>query len=444
MEQSKYVTYDQFQAVVERFVTGRREEPVLFLENQQMQHNEGNREEISLLAVGAKIELSTRDEEVSIRSDRGEEVTRGDPWDALFRIRREYPGWYVGWLGYDLKNSIEDLKSANEDPVGAPDLWFVQPRLLLRYGHQSGLLTAIYGDLPSEEWLLAEPNRSCESECQVGPLEADLDRETYRDHILRIQEGIREGEYYEVNLSHILRARFNGEPWALYRKMREAGPVPFAAWIDTGELAICCASPERFLKKSGRLVFSQPIKGTAPRSSDPVRDRKLKEELENSEKERAENLMIVDLVRHDLSRTAIPGSVRVSKLFDIQSYATVHQLVSTVEAEVSEGRSAEEVLKCCFPPGSMTGAPKIRVMKEIEEVETYRRGVYSGAIGYLTPEDDFDFNVVIRTAIISGEELSYPVGGAITSDSDPDAEWEETWVKARALSQTGSGEKRES
>ena len=213
--------------------------------------------------------------------------------------------------------------------------------------------------------------------------------------------------------------------------MRERGPVPFASYVFVDGVSICCASPERFLARKGNKVWSQPIKGTISRVlGEDETDRNI---LQQSEKNRAENLMIVDLVRNDLNRIAKKGTVQVKDLFEIQSFETVHQMVSTVECEVEEEMDSIEVIKSCFPMGSMTGAPKISAMLSIEEIEDYKRGIYSGAIGYFTPDQDFDFNVVIRTAIVEANNLIYPVGGAITSDSVPEEEWEETLIKARAL-----------
>jgi para-aminobenzoate synthetase component 1 len=200
------------------------------------------------------------------------------------------------------------------------------------------------------------------------------------------------------------------------------------------EISVCCLSPERFLGRNGKRVFSQPIKGTMQRGNTQEEDAALKEALRSSAKDRAENLMIVDLVRNDLGRIAKKGTVHVHDLFEIQSFGTVHQMISTVEAETEIGNPID-IIQACYPMGSMTGAPKISAMKSIEELENYRRGIYSGAIGYIKPDGDFDFNVVIRTAIIRNEALYYSVGGAVTGDSDPLSEWEETLVKARALTQ---------
>jgi para-aminobenzoate synthetase component 1 len=254
----------------------------------------------------------------------------------------------------------------------------------------------------------------------------------YLNLVKKAQKDIFEGDYYEVNLSHSVEFSFQGDSFSLYKAMRNAGPVPFGGYLTVDDLSICCASPERFLARNGQNVWSQPIKGTIPR--EPGRNStEAIEKLKSSEKERAENLMIVDLVRNDMSRVAEKNTVRVLDLFEIQSFETVHQMVSTVECRVSEEVDSIEVIKACFPMGSMTGAPKIAAMRAIEEYENYQRGVYSGALGYIKPDGDFDLNVIIRTAIIEGNSLVYPVGGAITSDSDPKAEWEETLIKARAI-----------
>jgi len=203
--------------------------------------------------------------------------------------------------------------------------------------------------------------------------------------------------------------------------------------MDLDEQQIVSLSPERFLRTEGGEVETKPIKGTRRRGTTAAEDLALREELAASEKDRAENLMIVDLVRHDLSYVCKPGSIEVSKLFEIQTFGTVHQLISRIEGTISDDQRPVGIVRACFPMGSMTGAPKIRVMKRIEQLEVYRRGIYSGAIGYFTPDGDFDFNVVIRSAIISDDKLIYPVGGAITGDSDPEEEWNETGIKSRVL-----------
>ena len=343
-------------------------------------------------------------------------------WDAFKNFREEQQDWLFGYLGYDLKNELEDLHSHNKELIGAPDLFFMNPGFLLEIDLHNQI-KVLRGELPDELDSVQNSGFSVQPTRQISA-----------DEYIRLVENAKldifEGEYYEINLSHPIEFDFEGDPFALYDAMKAAGPVPFGSYLHIDDIDICCASPERFLARKGDHVRSQPIKGTASRQGESEQTLKL---LQESEKERAENLMIVDLVRNDLSRVAIEGSVLVSGLFEIQSFETVHQMVSTVECRVSEATDSLDVLKACFPMGSMTGAPKISAMKAIEDYENYKRGIYSGAIGYIDPEGDFDFNVVIRTAIIQQSKLVYPVGGAITSDSDAQAEWEETLVKARAI-----------
>ncbi|MDX1586530.1 MAG: aminodeoxychorismate synthase component I [Balneolaceae bacterium] len=353
---------------------------------------------------------------------------------ALDTFYRKQSDWLFGYLGYDIKNHIERLHSANRDRVQAPDLYFIVPGVLIRFDHREDSHVYIKGN-PAKENITEE---SKVGEFTVSPLEYTVTQNDYLDCIKEAQRRISEGDFYELNLSHQLMADFKGEPYTLYTKMREVGPVPFGAYIQTEDLAVCSMSPERFLSKEGDRVYSQPIKGTIQRGRNKTEDQRLHKELRDSAKDKAENLMIVDLVRNDLSRIARKGSVRVSDMFQIQTFGTVHQMVSTIEAE-ADTENPIEIIRACYPMGSMTGAPKISAMKSIEGLENYRRGIYSGAIGYLKPNGDFDFNVVIRTAIISGGHLYYSVGGAITGDSDPVQEWEETLVKARALTQVLDG-----
>lgn len=347
-------------------------------------------------------------------------VESTNPWQLLAEFRDLYPGYVVGYLGYDLKNYSEELKSSNPDPVQMPEMWFGSPRLVYLQ------------DINPDDELTDN-----EGQKQFSPpdirLKSLISSTDYINAVHEAQKAIYEGDIYEVNLSHQLHANFSGSPLELFEFMFNRGPVPYAAYLQTGDVQVCCASPERFLRKSGRILTSDPIKGTRARGESPEADMKIVEELRSSEKDRAENLMIVDLVRHDMSQIAVPGSVKVPTLFDVQTFGTVHQLVSRVESELRTDVRPEAALAACFPMGSMTGAPKISAMDYIESLETYKRGLYSGAIGYFDPEGDFNFNVVIRSAIIKGQELWYSAGGAITSDSDPQQEWEETLVKVRAL-----------
>jgi len=401
--------------------------PVVLLESQSQEHPWSR---TSYLAAQPKATISARDSEVTITETGSETHHQGNPWQALKQFRNRHNDWLFGYLGYDLKNHLEDLQSTNPDAVEAPDMFFMIPRFLMKIDHCTGSTEMLKGRMPSESEL--QDHELYDSDLELHDIVYQTSREQYLRIIRQAQHQIKEGDFYEINISHQLRTAFDGEPWRLYQRMKEVGPVPFGAYVQMDDLVICSQSPERFLRKEGRQVISQPIKGTAERGRTDADDDALKTKLLSSDKERAENLMIVDLVRNDLGRIARQGTVKVPELFSIQSFDTVHQMVSTVKAEAEE-TDPIAILEACFPMGSMTGAPKISAMKTIEKLEGYRRGVYSGAIGYISPEKDFDFNVVIRTALLKEGQLYYAVGGAITSDSDPEQEWQETLIKARAL-----------
>ena len=368
-----------------------------------------------------------------------------NPWEALKTYRKEHTDWMFGWLSYDLKNHTEALSSRNPDCIGLPDLFFFIPSGLLEVDRKNLCIRVLKGgntdgfqredDSNSGQVNRAYVPGSRDSNDRISEavLKSGEGWQEYCGKVRRIKEYIARGDTYEVNFTHQLEGEFNSDSLVLFNKMRESGPVPFGAWISLKGTDVSCASPERFLKRRAHRIISQPIKGTSPRGANPQEDLKIISNILNKEKNRAENVMIVDLVRHDLGKVAKTGTVTTDSLLDVQSFSTVHQLVSTITAEVDPEMSSVDIIRECFPMGSMTGAPKIRTMEIIEELESYRRGLYSGAIGYFAPDDDFDFNVVIRTAIIKNDRLFYSVGGAITSDSDPRDEWEESWLKSRAL-----------
>jgi len=381
----------------------------------------------SFLASKPKLLLTARGNSVNLNyADGGAESWNSNPWVALERCIANNPGWWFCALGYDLKNHDEGLYSNNPDPIGLPDLIAFQPSILVEM-NKDGIIHVREGNLNLND------TTSETIQAHVSITGGSTSKSEYLSAIECVKRDIHEGMYYELNLSHQLKGELHGTAQALYRQMAGKGPVPMASYIHYGEVSVLCASPERYLRREGETVLSEPIKGTRPRSADEHEDEAIKADLLGSEKERAENLMIVDLVRNDLSKIAVKGSVEVESLFHIRSYATVHQMVSIVKAKVPSGMSAIEIVRNTFPMGSMTGAPKIRVMQAIEEYETFRRGLYSGAVGYIAPNGDFDFNVVIRSAFVKNKTVWFPVGGAITSDSDPLSEWEETLVKSRAL-----------
>ena len=265
-------------------------------------------------------------------------------------------------------------------------------------------------------------------------LRSSFSREAYLEAVERVREYIFAGDIFQANLSQRLEAPLDEPAWELYKRLRAINPAPFAAYIETGEATIMSASPERFLRVStDRTVETRPIKGTSPRGIGPEHDAALGQALIESEKDRAENLMIVDLLRNDLSRVCVPGTVRVPELFLLENYPTVHHLVSTVVGVLPPKADAVDLLQASFPGGSITGAPKVRAMEIIAELEPSRRGVYCGSIGYLSVTGALDTNIVIRTYLALERRVYFSVGGGIVADSDPTAEYEETLTKARAL-----------
>lgn len=416
---SAFVQQNGFEKLVAHF---RNKGPVALLESQQVEHKESK---TSYLAALTKRSISITDDVANITVD-GNTITRkGNPWQLLSEFKQG--SWLFGWLGYDLKNHTENLTTKSKDPQNFSDTFFFEPGFLLSYDHQKNQAELLTGEWPDKLETEYLQNYS------ISELVSNKSKQSYMRDVEKAQKYIFEGDCYEINISRQLRGQFRGDPLQLYTDMKRRGPVPFGAYLFADGKHICSASPERFVKKNGHRIISDPIKGTVERGLTAKEDQQNITATLLSEKNKAENLMIVDLVRHDFSRVCKPGSVRVTSLFDIQTFATLHQLVSRVEAEIAQDYNVFNVLSACFPMGSMTGAPKISVMNFIEEIEEYKRGVYSGGIGYISPDDDFDFNVVIRTALISENTLHYSVGGAITSESSPEEEWQETQVKARAL-----------
>jgi para-aminobenzoate synthetase component 1 len=265
-------------------------------------------------------------------------------------------------------------------------------------------------------------------------LRSSFTHERYLQVVARVREYILAGDIFQANLSQRLEAPYDGDPWALYQRLRLRNPAPFAAYLEAPGLAVLSASPERFLRiETDGAVETRPIKGTRPRGIGPEHDAHLGRALVESEKDRAENLMIVDLLRNDLSRVCRPGSVRVPELFALEHFTTVHHLVSTVVGRLAPGVDAIDVLRATFPGGSITGAPKVRAMEIIAELEPSRRGVYCGSIGYLSVTGAADFSIVIRTFLARHGNMYFSAGGGIVADSEPEAEYLETLDKARAL-----------
>jgi para-aminobenzoate synthetase component 1 len=267
------------------------------------------------------------------------------------------------------------------------------------------------------------------------PVSSNMDQMDYARAFNRVQDYIRAGDCYQVNLAQRFSAQAEGDPWAAYCALRDISPAPFAAYLNMPQVQVLSASPECFLRVHDGVVETRPIKGTRPRSTDAAQDQANAEELCASLKDRAENLMIVDLLRNDIGKSCATGSVKVEKLLELESFANVHHLVSTISGQLAPGHGAVDLLRGCFPGGSITGAPKLRAMEIIEELEPHRRGVYCGAIGYIGFDGNMDTSIAIRTAVYSHGELRFWAGGGIVADSEMDKEYRETLDKASSMLQ---------
>ena len=348
--------------------------------------------------------------------------------------------WIFGYLSYDLKNDVESLKSKNNDGLGFPDLCFFQPkRLFLIKGddveiqYLNGVSDGIGDDLHAIEFGSEATRGMVHNDVKI---KLRIHKDDYFEKVEHMLQRIHKGDIYEANFCQEFYAENTQiNPLETYQKLNRISKPPFASFVKLEDKFVLCASPERYIKKQGTKVISQPIKGTAKRAMNPDEVEELKLSLLQDKKERSENIMIVDLVRNDLSKTALKGSVNVEELCKIYTFDQVHQMISTVTSKVDDKTHPVDILKSSFPMGSMTGAPKISAMKIIEYLEESKRGVYSGAIGYFSPKGDFDFNVVIRSILYNHTKkyVSYSVGSAITAKSDPLREYEECLVKAKAM-----------
>ena len=370
-----------------------------------------------------------------------------DDLSLLKDFSEKHNDWLFGFLGYDIKNQLEQLESQHDDGVGMPLMHFFRPILLIfpfpdhvRIGCLPG-----FGDYSDPARVFHSIDRFPWSPFPAfAPVEIKprVSRERYLHQVGNILQNIQLGYIYEMNYCVEFFAReARIDPLALYGRLNALSPTPFSCYYQLGEQFLMCASPERFLCKRGDKLISQPIKGTVRRGSSPEEDERFKQQLFEDQKERSENVMIVDLVRNDLSHTARKGSVMVEELFGIYSFSQVHQMISTVVSRLREGVHFIEAIRYAFPMGSMTGAPKVQAMKLIEKYEDTRRGLYSGAVGYISPEKDFDFNVVIRSVLYNQarQYLSYMAGSAITIGSKPKQEYEECLLKARTMQAAVAG-----
>jgi para-aminobenzoate synthetase component I len=342
--------------------------------------------------------------------------------------------WVFGHLSYELKNSIHHFQSGKEDKVGFPSFFFFTPEFLIQISQNEVRIEGrdcekMYEEILSQKLdIISSPKIA---------IQQKFTREKYIQTIRQLQQHIVRGDCYEINFCQELFAEdAEIEPVTVFQKLIEVSPNPFSALYKLNDCFLICASPERFIARKGNRIFSQPMKGTSRRNlNDKKEDQRLKEELQQSAKERSENVMVVDMVRNDLTKVCIETSVKVDELFGVYSYPQVHQMISTISGELKPEVNFSEIIEATFPMGSMTGAPKHRVMQLIDEYETSARGIFSGSVGYISPENDFDFNVVIRSIMYNASKkyLSYQLGSGITFYSDPEKEWEECLLKGEAI-----------
>jgi len=365
-----------------------------------------------------------------------------DNFERLKSYSNRVKDWIFGFLTYDLKNETENLESNNSDGINMPLLNFFQPKLIF-FINENKIKVEFDADYTPRLFInnIIKQIKNYSSNVFNSNeiiLKQRVSKEKYIADVKKIIEQINQGNIYEMNYC----VEFYAEdvvinPASKYLRLNELSPNPFSCFYKLYDKYLLSASPERFLMKFEENIISQPIKGTAKRGKTPEEDDLNKQELLNSQKERSENVMIVDLVRNDLSKSALNGSVEVQELFGIYSFPLVHQMISTIKSKINPEKKGIDVIKDCFPMGSMTGAPKIKAMELIEKFEETKRGLYSGSVGYISPSCNFDFNVVIRSILFNKTKkyLSFMVGSAITANSDPEKEYEECLLKAEAMKQ---------
>ncbi|MGA8848630.1 MAG: aminodeoxychorismate synthase component I [Dehalococcoidia bacterium] len=433
--------------------------------------------------------MNSRGSEITLIRGREQEVQHGNPFDAMGKLLEVYKldhcpapvpflGGVVGYFSYDLCNFIERLPSTAIDDLKLPESYFAFYDTIVAFDHLEEKAYLVATGFPQMEegqrlrrarmrldemknWLYSshsvtavsrspeqsegEAKQSRDRDCLVTTaprndrqnkeitLKSNFTHEEYKKAVNRVREYIAAGDVFQVNLSQRFKADLEIPPYELYKRLRIVNPAPFASYLNFPGVAIVSASPERFLKVQSDLVETRPIKGTRPRGRDPVEDESLAQELTHSAKDRAENMMIVDLERNDLGRVCRYGTVKVTELAILETFPTVFHLTSTVVGRLRRGKSNIDLLKATFPGGSITGAPKVRAMEIIDELEPTKRSVYTGSIGYLSFNEDMDINIVIRTFLIKEGKAYFQVGGGIIYDSDPEGEYIETLDKAKAL-----------
>ncbi|MDK2917849.1 MAG: para-aminobenzoate synthetase component [Candidatus Petromonas sp.] len=408
--------------------------------------------------IGCKpfLVFKSKNDDITIIENEIERHFKGNPFDKLrellakynmnYKSKLPFVGGAVGYLGYDLCHHIERLPRTAEDDVNIPDcyLGFYDGVIIVDHNRNKVYIASLgIKDSPEKVvediWSRIKQNEENGVDIKFEHKNKETDflsnftKDEYINAVNKVKDYIKAGDIYQANLTQRFECTLEEKPYELYGKLRKINPAPFASFIDFGEGHIVSSSPERFIRVKDRLIETRPIKGTRPRGKTLKEDIRNKEELLSSEKDKAELLMIVDLERNDLGKVSKTGSVKVTELFHLEEYATVYHLVSTVIGEMKDDKDIIDVITASFPGGSITGAPKIRAMEIIDELEPTQRNVYTGSIGYIGFNGDMDLNIVIRTIVCKDNKAYFQVGGGIVWDSDPQMEYEETLHKARAL-----------
>lgn len=356
-------------------------------------------------------------------------------FEALKNFKTEHPqSWMFGFFSYDLKNEIEDLQTSYPNRLDFPNAYFFVPSTLLQFSTHE--VTIESEDPASVYQAILDTELVVDADTAAVVLQKRMSKDQYLKSFAQLQRHIQQGDIYEVNLCQEFYAEeADIHPLAVYEKLSSLSPTPFSVFFKLDDKYVLSASPERFLAKRGTTLISQPIKGTAPRGATPAEDKARIEALRNNPKEIAENVMIVDLVRNDLTRSAQAGTVDAVRPLEVHSFKQVHQLISTITCEQDPAISTTDVIRNTFPPGSMTGAPKISAMALCDRYENSMRGIYSGAVGYFAPDEDFDFNVIIRSILYNktARYLSFHTGGAITYEAKAEQEYAECMLKASGI-----------
>jgi para-aminobenzoate synthetase component 1 len=351
-----------------------------------------------------------------------------------------FQGGAIGYFGYELGQHLERLPSSAIDELKLPDLNVGFYDWVIAFDHvtqQSWIVTTEFSPDHRLDWIhdrIHDPHHVADPRNQhpmhATRLRSNFSRDEYLDAVRRVKKYIEDGDIYQANISQRFEIETDIDSWSLYQSLREASPAPYGAYLQFPELAVLSSSPEQFLLLDYGRVVTRPMKGTRPRGTSRANDAQLRDELSNSVKDRAENIMIVDLLRNDLGKVCVPGSIQVPELFTVEEYRKVHQMASSVTGQLRPEHDAIDLLTACFPGGSVTGAPKIRAMEIIDEIEPVQRSVYCGAIGYIGFDGSMQMSIPIRTMLMKGQQVYFQVGGGIVADSEPEAEYQETLDKA--------------